>query len=762
MSAEVLGSAVIPINLGLDKLDRQLAAARAKVEGGTNRMAGSMSKTGATLTRTLTPAAGGFALASKQAFGEWDSGFDSIRNQTGATGAELEDLGESLKKVGANSTQGLGEIGEMMGQVASRTGLTGKPLEDLTTRLLELDRIGNAMSAESASRLFGDWSIAAEDGVESMDRLFRTSQETGVGMERLSDLMVTFGAPMRQLGFDFDTAAVLVGKFEKEGVNTELVMGSMRKALGHMARSNADAAKNQDALTEAQAAYTKAVSEHGEESEQAVDAAAKVGAAEEALAQSMKAADVPAMFRAELEAIKNAGSAGEANARALEMFGQKAGPDMAAAIREGKFSIDDMVDAVANGEETIEKSAADTRDWGDKLLMLRNRVYTVLGPIGEYGMALGGVGMAVGPVISGSGKLVRGLPKVGKALMAIPKGAGRAITSVGSLTKSLILNTAQAGKTAAGAAVSGAKIAASWAATAAKATAAGAKSIAAMALQGAKWAWMGVQALAAAAKVALAWVISMGPILLVAAAVAGLVVLIIKNWDTIKRVTAALWESIKKGVAAAWSWIKSAVGSALNFLKTLFLNFTGPGLLIKHWDSIKRGFVVAKDGIVRTANSLVSFFTGLPRRVASAVSGMWSGITNGFRSAINGVIRMWNNFRIRFDGYDIPGPGPNIPGFTIDTPNLPYLAKGGTAWDSGFAVVGERGPELAWLPQGASVHSNADSGGLLAAAANAGGGDRMAKVDLYMDRNKVGSAVIDFAADHSKRNGYPNPFRKKR
>lgn len=76
-------------------------------------------------------------------------------------------------------------------------------------------------------------------------------------------------------------------------------------------------------------------------------------------------------------------------------------------------------------------------------------------------------------------------------------------------------------------------------------------------------------------------------------------------------------------------------------------------------------------------DDMVGFFTRMPGRVSGALSGMWSGLVNGFKAALNGIIRLWNNFKIEFKGYDIPGPGPNIPGFKIDTPNIPEFHTGG-------------------------------------------------------------------------------------
>lgn len=164
---------------------------------------------------------------------------------------------------------------------------------------------------------------------------------------------------------------------------------------------------------------------------------------------------------------------------------------------------------------------------------------------------------------------------------------------------------------------------------------------------------------------AAATLVALAPVLLIGAAVAAVAFVIIKNWDTIKAATKAVFDGI--------------VGFA-----------TGA------WDSISSGATAAKDWVVARWNDAVGFVTGLPGRVTSAVAGLWDGITSGFKAAINGVIRMWNNFKIEFEGYDIPGPGPNIPGFRIDTPNLPLL-HGGGIFDSG------RGEGPALLKDGEGV-----------------------------------------------------------
>jgi len=145
----------------------------------------------------------------------------------------------------------------------------------------------------------------------------------------------------------------------------------------------------------------------------------------------------------------------------------------------------------------------------------------------------------------------------------------------------------------------------------------------------AKWALMGVQSLLHAAKVAAAWLIAMGPIALIVAAVVGLAALIITNWDNI-----------------------------------------------------------------------VDFFKKLPARISSAVSGMWDGLKNAFKNAVNWIIDKWNGFRLQITLPSLLGGGT----IGLDTPNIPRFHDGGV-------MPGAPGSEgLAILEAGEKVSPN-DFGG---------------------------------------------------
>ncbi|MGW8767676.1 phage tail tape measure protein [Streptomyces sp. NPDC055815] len=195
----------------------------------------------------------------------------------------------------------------------------------------------------------------------------------------------------------------------------------------------------------------------------------------------------------------------------------------------------------------------------------------------------------------------------------------------------------------------------------------------------AAWVLMGTQSLIQGARMAAAWLLAMGPIALVIAAVVGIVALIVANWDTIVSATKAAWDwvwgklkeigqaildfflnwtlvgliikhwdSIKAGTLRIWNatvdWVKGIPGRIVDF----FLNWTLVGLIIKHWDSIK-------SGTARKAGEMLAWVRGLPGKIAGyfgdfgsmlydkgkdLIKGLWNGI-KGMGSWLKSTLMSW-------------------------------------------------------------------------------------------------------------------------
>ena len=104
------------------------------------------------------------------------------------------------------------------------------------------------------------------------------------------------------------------------------------------------------------------------------------------------------------------------------------------------------------------------------------------------------------------------------------------------------------------------------------------------------------------------------------------------------------------------------------------------------WDKA----VAVHGGVVATIDKLVGWFGGLAGRISAVTGGMWDGIKDAFRSAINWVIDKWNG--LNFPGISVGGVQV-APGF--GTPDIARFAQGGL-------VKGGRGGVLGMIGEGAS------------------------------------------------------------
>jgi hypothetical protein len=138
---------------------------------------------------------------------------------------------------------------------------------------------------------------------------------------------------------------------------------------------------------------------------------------------------------------------------------------------------------------------------------------------------------------------------------AVASAAVHAVQVAAQVAKWVVLATL-------GAAANAAKVVASWALTTASAIRAAAVHAAQVAVMVAKWIFMGTQALIQGARIAAAWLLALGPIGLVVAAVIAAVVLIVKNWDTIKRVVGTGVRAVIGYVSELPGKIKSLFGNA--------------------------------------------------------------------------------------------------------------------------------------------------------------------------------------------------------
>lgn len=323
-----------------------LASAFSGVGGLTKKLGSTISGIGSKITGVLgstgtivaaglvigTIAIAKFAMSAQKDIG---AGTRAIRTGTGATGKSLDALKGSMISVGKTVPQSFSEVGVAIAKMNSRLGLTGKPLEDVTRQVVNLSRMTGVdlnNMIDLTAKTFADWGISTKNQAGSLDFLWKVSHSTGIGIDSLAEKVTKFGAPLRGMGYSFQESAVLIGQFDKAGVNTDQVMMSMKKGLGELAKA-------------------------GENPKQALSRLVKE--------------------------IKNAKTPAEATTIALKTFGARGGVEMADAIRKGTFSIDDMMKKLKGSKETINKAGDDTLTFGQRMKVLGNNVKPLLAPLGK-------------------------------------------------------------------------------------------------------------------------------------------------------------------------------------------------------------------------------------------------------------------------------------------------------------------------------------------------------------------------------------------
>jgi phage-related protein len=103
-------------------------------------------------------------------------------------------------------------------------------------------------------------------------------------------------------------------------------------------------------------------------------------------------------------------------------------------------------------------------------------------------------------------------------------------------------------------------------------------------------------------------------------------------------------------------------------------------------NTVKSVVISALSGIRSNWDSFVGFLKGIPSRISSSLSNLFSPLASGFKSAINSVIDGWNSLSFTVPSVDLGALG-EVGGFTVSTPNIPYLQTGGFTQAEGLAML---------------------------------------------------------------------------
>lgn len=283
-------------------------------------------------------AADGFEKLMKSAKDAWeeiDAGYDTIATKTGATGDALEDLQKSADNVYKTLPVEMSDTSAAIGEINTRLEVQGEELESLTTDFLKYSNINGTQVASSVRNVSGILKSYQEDISNTgkvLDVLTDVSQRTGKDINSLESELLSNADTFKEMGFDIRQSAELLGQFESNGIEASTALAGLKKA-------------QQNATAEGKSMT-------------------------EALGETLKN-------------IKDAETETEALQIAQELFGKKGAASMAHAVREQRFSIDDLTAGYNDMRDVVNETFEATQDAPDEAKIALNNLKLELASLAE-------------------------------------------------------------------------------------------------------------------------------------------------------------------------------------------------------------------------------------------------------------------------------------------------------------------------------------------------------------------------------------------
>ena len=298
--------------------------------GGKVKEAGDkISNVGQDLTKYVTAPIVGIGTAAMAAFGEVDSAMDSMITQTGAAGEELEAMETAVTNIATTIPTDFQTAANAVGEVATRFDDVGGNLETLSTKFIQFASINNTdvkTAVDNVQASMAAFGVPTAQAGDVLDTLSGIAQKTGVDVNTLTSMMTQNAGVCKEMGMDYEDTASFLANLNKNGVDSSSVMTGLKKAW---------------------------------------QTASKEGQSMDDVLKDMNST------------IKNAKTDQEAYQAAIELFGAKAGPAIAQAIRDGRLSLEDFNVTMSDFAGNVETTFTSTLDPIDQTTIMWNELKAV-------------------------------------------------------------------------------------------------------------------------------------------------------------------------------------------------------------------------------------------------------------------------------------------------------------------------------------------------------------------------------------------------
>lgn len=463
--------------------------------------------------------------AGVAAFKSMDEAMDTVTKKTGATGGALEDMQNRAKEIAETVPTSFQTAADAVGEVNTRFGLTGDALSDLSTKFVKFADLNDtdvSSSIDNVQTVMAAWGVETEDAGLLLDTLTKAGQDTGVSVDTLSQALSSNKTYLDEMGFSLSDSAMFLANLDKNGVDANATLAGMKKALVNATK---EGKTSKEALSELQ------------------------------------------------DTIANSTDKTEAYQKAMELFGNKAGPAIADAVMEGRLSFEELGTTLEDFSGTTENTFKDTLDPIDQMTTALNTAKDIAGQVG--------------------GMIFETLNPALQKLNDYVKKAKESFEKLSPKTKDTIVKFGL--------------------------IAAAIGPVLSVGSNLTKF-FGGIISLAPKLGAAISFLTGpFGLVVLAIAAVIAIVAIVIKNWDYLKQKA----QEVGKVISDAWNQMKTNVSNSWNQLKT---NAAAAWQEIKN--RVTENFNIAKNAVSTAADNIKTKVSTTWDNVKSGTAAKWSEIKN--------------------------------------------------------------------------------------------------------------------------------------
>lgn len=312
----------------LGKLGPKAEGALGGLEQRMKKLGGQFTATGKKLTMGLTMPIVGLGAAVIKIGLDFDKSMRNVSALSGATGASLEKLRDQAKELGRTTVYSAVQAADAQSKLA----MAGWEVEEIFSALpgiLDMAAAGGldvAASADIASNMMDAFALSADQSGRVADVLTNTFTSSNVDLLMLADTMKYVAPIAETAGWSLEATAAAAGLLGSKGIQGSMAGTALKKALSTLVSPTDEVATALEGLN------IRAIDTEG---------------------AILPLADILEQFEVGLEGLGKAEKAG----LIMEIFGERAGPSMAALLGFGSEALREFAEANENAAGKAEETA---------------------------------------------------------------------------------------------------------------------------------------------------------------------------------------------------------------------------------------------------------------------------------------------------------------------------------------------------------------------------------------------------------------------